>query len=365
MFLRSAVLPISVQPPKMPLTSLPTAEPLLSIQDRIRTLTGVKIIGSGSATPERRVANEDLARLGCDPEWIVQRTGIHCRHHVRPGQSTSDLAIEAGRRCLANAGVAPAEVDLIVIGTMTPDHYTPGAAPLTQAALGCRCPAMDLNAACSGFMYALVTGGHFIKSNTCRNVLVIGADVMSMTVDPEDKKTYPLFGDGAGAVLLTQDSSESAEHSGMLVFCLASLGELSSALVIPAGGSRMPITVEAVEQRMQFLRMDGRAVFKWAVRLIPWLTHEMISAAHMDLSDIDLFVFHQANRRILDSAMKDLAIPHEKVFVNLDEYGNTSAASIPISLDECLRGGRIRPGNRVFLCGYGAGLSWGACIFQF
>ena len=224
---------------------------------------------------------------------------------------------------------------------------------------------MDLNAACSGFMYSLVTGSQFIKSNTCKNVLVIGADVMSMTVDPTDRKTYPLFGDGAGAVLLTQDTSDAADHSGLLVYCLASMGELSSALVIPAGGSRLPVTPELVADRQHYLRMDGRAVFKWAVRLIPWLTQEMMTAAHLNLDDIDLFIFHQANRRILDSAVKDLNIPTEKVFVNLDEYGNTSAASIPISLDECLRAGRIQPGNRVFLCGYGAGLTWGACIFQF
>lgn len=342
--------------------------PQLTSQDRalIRTIRGVKIAATGSFAAEKRVLNEDLRALGYDADWIVQRTGILARHHVRPGQATSDLAIPAARRCLADAGIGPDEVDFIIVATMTPDHYTPSSSALVQAALGCRCPAIDVNAACSGFMYALIIGSQFVKTGCARNVLVIGADVMSMVVDPKDKKTYPLFGDGAGAALLTpdEDATES-ESCGILAYRLASEGELSHLLVVPAGGSRCPASREAVDNHQQFLKMEGQAVFKWAVRLIPEVTHTLLNYAGLQLVDIDLFILHQANRRILDSAIDYLGVPPEKVFMNLDEYGNTSAASIPLSLDEAIRAGRIHKGNRVLLCGFGAGLSWGACIFQF
>lgn len=335
-------------------------------RDLVRSIRGVKVAASGSFAAEKRVLNEDLRELGYDADWIVQRTGILARHHVLPGQATSDLAIEAAKRCLLDAGVGPDQVDLILVATMTPDHYTPSSAALVQAALGCNCPAIDLNAACSGYMYALVIGCQFVKTGCARKVLVIGADVMSMVVDPQDKKTYPLFGDGAGATLLTPDDEPSdGEGCGILAYRLASEGALSNLLVVPAGGSRKPICQEVVDRREQYLRMEGQAVFKWAVRLIPEVTAELLAHARLTLEDIDLFILHQANRRILDSANEYLRVPAEKLFMNLDEYGNTSAASIPISLDEALRAGRIAKGNRVLLLGFGAGLSWGACIYQF
>jgi 3-oxoacyl-[acyl-carrier-protein] synthase-3 len=335
-------------------------------KELIRTIRGVKISATGSFPAERRVRNEDLSELGCDAEWIVQRTGILARHHVLPGQATSDLAIPAAKRCLEDGGVAAHEVDLIIVATMTPDHFTPSSSALVQAALGCSCPAFDVNAACSGFMYALIIGSQFIKTGCARKVLVIGADVMSMVVDPLDKKTYPLFGDGAGAALLTPDEEAVGDEGcGILAYRLASEGALSNLLVVPAGGSRRPICQEALDRREQYLKMNGQAVFKWAVRLIPEVATELLSQARLTLDDIDLFIVHQANRRILDSAIEHLGVPPEKVFMNLDEYGNTSAASIPISLDEAMRAGRIVKGNRVVLCGFGAGLSWGACVFQF
>lgn len=332
----------------------------------VRELRGIKFAGTGSCAAENRVANEDLATLGYDSEWIIQRTGILARHHVSPGQATSDLAIAAAQRALQDAGMSASEIDFIFVATMTSDHYTPSSAALVQAALGCQCPAMDMNAACSGFMYALITACQFIKNRCCRNVLVIGADVMSMVVDPQDKKTYPLFGDGAGATVLSADVAGSGIGSrGILSYRLASEGDMAGLLVVPGGGSRMPPTKEMVEGRKQYLKMDGQPVFKWAVRLIPEVTYELLENTQLNLTDIDLFIFHQANRRILDAVVEQLEIPSEKVFMNLDEYGNTSAASIPISLDESIRQGRIQPGNRVLLCGFGAGLSWGGCIVQF
>jgi 3-oxoacyl-[acyl-carrier-protein] synthase-3 len=215
-------------------------------------------------------------------------------------------------------------------------------------------------------MYALIIGSQFIKTGCARRVLVIGADVMSMVVDPQDKKTYPLFGDGAGAALLMPDNNATERDGcGFLAYRLASEGALSSLLVVPGGGSRLPACHEMVEQRLQFLKMEGQAVFKWAVRLIPEVTAELLAHARLTIDDIDLVILHQANRRILDSANEHLRVPPEKLFMNLDEYGNTSAASIPISLDEAIRAGRIHQGSRVLLLGFGAGLSWGACIYQF
>jgi 3-oxoacyl-[acyl-carrier-protein] synthase-3 len=347
-------------------TVIPTVRSISQERVLNRTIRGVKIAGTGSFAAEKRVLNDDLRVLGYDADWIVQRTGILARHHVLPGQATSDLAIPAARKCLADAGVRPADVDFIIVATMTPDHYTPSSSSLVQAALGCKCPAIDVNAACSGFMYALIIGAQFVKTGCARNVLVIGADVMSMVVDPCDKKTYPLFGDGAGAALLTPDEDgPEGEGCGILAYLLASEGELSHLLVVPAGGSRCPASRAAVDGHQQFLKMEGQAVFKWAVRLIPEVTRTLLGHSGLSLSDIDLFIFHQANRRILDSAVEYLGVPPDRVFMNLDEYGNTSAASIPLSLDEAIRAGRAPKGSRVLLCGFGAGLSWGACIFQF
>ena len=346
----------------------------------VQSILGIKILGTGSYLPENRVANEDLAELGYDAEWIIQRTGIKARRHAFPGQSTSDLAFEAAQVCLKNSGVAPSEVDFIFVATMTPDHYTPSSASLLQASLGCQCPAVDMNGACSGFMYALITACQFLKTGCCKKVLVVGADVMSTVVDPEDKKTFPLFGDGAGAAILSLEnestktvvagangvpSQENNPSMGILAYCLGSEGELANLLVVPGCGSRLPATHQVLDERDNYLKMEGRAVFKWAVRLIPEVTNELLSAAGLTLDDIDLFIFHQANRRIIDSAVGALQIPLDKVLINVDEYGNTSAASIPISLDEALQQGRIQPGHRVLLCGFGAGLSSGACIWQF
>lgn len=344
-----------------------------------RKVMGIKFMGTGSYAPDNEVLNEDLAGLGFDADWIEQRTGILARRHAFENQATSDLAIAAAEKCIADAGVDPMDIDMILVATMTPDHYTPSTACLVQRHLGCEASAMDLNAACSGFMYAMITASQFVKSGASKLALVIGADKMSCVVDDRDMKTFPLFGDGAGAALLSMDESYAdteqngfAKESfgdkteqGILAFRLASVGELSHTLVVPGGGSRKPCSEETVANRDQFLKMEGKAVFKWAVRLIPGVIDSICAEAGLTKEDIDLFILHQANKRILDAAIDNVGIDPDKFFCNLQKYGNTSAASIPVALDEALKEGKIKPGHKVLLFGFGAGLSWGATVYQF
>lgn len=345
---------------------------------RMGNLKGVRIAGTGSYVPERIITNEDLAALGCDSDWIVRRTGILQRRHAEPGQATSDLCYEAALRCLENASVSVDEIDLILVATITPDHPTPSTACHLQRRLGAVAPAMDIGAACAGFMYALVTGAQFVSNGNARNVLVIGADLMSRTVDPEDKKTYPLFGDAAGAALLvpsTKDECQSSDcngaaadstvqSDGLLAYQLGSEGCGGEMLCIPAGGSRSPITTDGEDSVSRYLQMDGRGVFKWAVRVFDESAKDVLRAANVSSDQLSLVVLHQANQRIIDSAVSDLNVPPEKVFVNLDKYGNTSGASIPLALDEAARAGRLKEGELLLLCGFGAGLAWGTALLR-
>ncbi len=330
-----------------------------------KSLKGLKILGTGIATGSQKIDNSDLAALGCDSEWIVQRTGIQSRFRTGKGQAVSDMCIAAARKCIANANIDPNMIDLIVIGTMTPDHASPSTACLVQAALDCPAMAMDINAACSGFVYSLITASQFVSTGSAKCALVLGADMVSMITDPNDLKTFPLFGDGAGAVLVTADSNPDRDSaSGILDFHLAAEGKLGQSLLIPAGGSRMPFSQEALDNRMQYLKMDGKPVFKWAVRIIPEAVQGALDRTGMTLDDIDLVIPHQANIRIIDAAIETLGIPQEKVFVNVDRYGNTSAASIPIALHEAVEQGRIQKGSNVLMVGFGAGLTWGSCLFR-
>ncbi|KAA5539609.1 ketoacyl-ACP synthase III [Roseiconus nitratireducens] len=336
---------------------------------------GIKILGSGAFVPDNVVTNDDLAALGCDSEWIVRRTGILQRRHATDDQATSDLCYEAAVRCLADAGVSADEVDLILVGTITPDHFTPSTACHLQRRLGAFAAAMDVGAACAGFMYALTTGAQFIATGNAKRVLVIGADLMSRTVNPDDKKTYPLFGDGAGAVLIGPDES-AAERSGddladtdgqaagILSYQLGSEGCGGEMLCIPAGGTRLPLTEETRRDGLQYLRMDGRNVFKWAVRVFDESAKDVLQAAGIGPDDLSMVILHQANQRIIDSAVSDLGVPPEKVFVNLDRYGNTSGASIPLALDEAFKQGKIAAGDYVLLCGFGSGLAWGTALLR-
>ena len=330
-------------------------------RSRLATLTGVQVLATGAYLPATVVRNEDLTELGCDADWIIQRTGIRERRRAAADEATSDLAYEAAVRCLDNAGVASRDVDLILVATMTPDMFTPSSACTVQRRLGAVAPAMDINAACSGFIYALVTGMQFVKSGCNRRVLVIGSDVMSRIINPADKKTYPLFGDGAGAVLL----GPSGPSQGLLSYALGSEGDEGELLSMPAGGSREPLTAQSLREGRQYLRMDGRAVFKWAVRLINDVVGDVVRHAELMPEDLDLVVMHQANLRIIDAAVEGLGIDRDKVLVNLDRYGNTTAASVPIVLDEALSTGKIQRGAHILLNGFGAGLTWGAGVLRY
>ncbi len=332
---------------------------------RFGRAVGFRLAGIGGAVPDRVVTNADLVRLGCDPEWIVARSGIRERRHAPPEMATSDLAARACEAALAQAGVDRSRVDLLVLGTFTPDTCIPSTACLVQERLGLDAPAMDVTAACAGFAYALVTAANFVAAGSSRLALVVGADTKSRVVDPEDVKTWPLFGDGAGAVLLEATAADvDAPPRGLLSFSLGSDGRGAGLLVCPMGGSRRPATAEGLARREQFMRMDGRAVFKWAIRLAQENIREVVARAGLTLDAIDLFVLHQANARIIEGAREALSIPAERFALNIDRYGNTSSGSIPLAMDEAWRDGRIGPGSTVVVCGFGGGLAGGSAVWN-
>ncbi len=323
---------------------------------RVSSCLGFRVAATGSYLPEEIVTNEDLARLGCDSEWIHQRTGILERRRAADSQATSDLAYEAAIDCLQRAKIDPHEVDLVIVATITPDHFTPSTACILQHRLGCIAPAFDLNAACSGFVYALSTAAQFVANGAASNALVVGAEVMSRTVNPDDKKTYPLFGDGAGAVLLQPDKSKvpTEEMGGLVAYSLGSEGIGGPQLLIPGGGSRQPLTPESICAGQQFLEMDGRSVFKWAVRVIRESCRDVLQATGLEVEQIASWVLHQANIRIIDAAVEEFTIPPDRLIINLDRLGNTSAASVPLALHDAYLDGKIESDDLVMLCGFGA-----------
>lgn len=329
---------------------------------RFGRATGFRVAATGSAVPEQVVTNADLARLGCDPQWIEERSGIHERRHAAPEIATSDLAAAAARAALAHGHVDPAAIDLLVLGTFTPDMCIPSTACIVQEALGLHAAAMDVTAACAGFAYAVVTAAQFVAAGSSRTALVIGADTNSRVVDPDDIKTWPLFGDGAGAVILQADPA--AADRGLLAWSLGSDGRGAGLLACPMSGSRRPITPAGAERGEQFMQMDGRAVFKWAIRLAEDNVRQVVDRAGLSLDAIDLFVLHQANARIIEGARAALGIPEARMAINLDRYGNTSSGSIPLALDEAWRAGRVGPGSTVVICGFGGGLAWGSAVWR-
>ena len=332
---------------------------------RFGRAVGFRLAGVGSGVPDQVVTNADLARLGCDPEWILARSGIRERRHAPPEMATSDLAVLAGRRAIEQAARSPADVDLLVLGTFTPDMCIPSTACIVQESLGLDAPALDVTAACAGFAYSLVTAAQFVVAGTSRLPLVIGADTNSRVVDPEDIKTWPLFGDGAGAVLLEATGpTEPGREQGLLAFALGSDGRGAGLLACPMSGSRRPVSAEGMAERAQFMQMDGRAVFKWAIRLAEDSIAAVVSRAGLTLPQIDLFVLHQANARIIDGIRTALDIPSDKMAVNLDRYGNTSSGSIPLALDEVWRSGRVGPESTIVICGFGGGLAWGTAVWR-
>lgn len=333
----------------------------LHAEARTRTLTGVQILGTGHYVPDNVITNHDLQRThGFDHDWIVNRTGIHERRFALPHQATSDLAVHAANRCLKAAEVDPSEVDLLVVGTMTPDMSFPSAANLIQDRIKLNCPAFDLQAACAGFVYALVTAAQFVAAGTSRRALVIGADCNSRVINPADQKSFPLFGDGAGAVLLGPGSGE----QGMLAYQLGSDGSGGDLLNRPACGSRMPPSAEALDGNLQYLTMDGRAVFKWAVRILADSCQAVLAKAGRTIDDVRWFIPHQANVRIIHAASDVLGFHRDVVYKNLERFGNTSGGSIPIALDELVLEGQVRPGDLILTSGFGAGLNWGTALWH-
>ena len=314
------------------------------------------IIGIGSYLPERRLTNADLEQMvDTSDEWIVTRTGIRERRIVDPGQATSDLATNAARVALKRAGVSADEVDLLIVGTSVPDYLFPSTACITQANLGLSCPAVDVNAACSGFMYALQYGTAMVESERAETVLVVGADALSRVVDFTDRATCVLFGDGAGAVVLRE-----SDAPGVLSTVLGADGTGGDMLKVPGGGSKNPCSTEVAEQRLQYLQMNGSEVFKFAVRVIPTATLQALEQSNRTVDEVAWLVPHQANKRILDTVAERLGIDSARVYSNLEWTGNTSAASIPLALDELYTSGRLRPGDLLALVGFGGGLTWGA-----
>jgi 3-oxoacyl-[acyl-carrier-protein] synthase-3 len=332
-----------------------------SPRPRCRRLTGVRVLATGSYVPDAVVTNDHLhERLGFDSDWIVKRTGILERRHALPHQATSDLCYEAARRCIDNAGVKTSDIDLCLVATFTPDMSFPSTACLVQDQLKLNCPAMDLQAACAGFMYALITGAAYVASGVSEMALIIGGDANSRVVNPDDIKTYPLFGDGAGAVLLTRGRHD----QGILSYSLGADGSGGDLLSRPACGSRMPPNPELLQKGLHFMYMDGRAVFRWAVAIMCDTIQDVMKHSGMTTDQVNLYLPHQANIRIVNAAIDVLKIPRSKVYNNLERYGNTSAGSIPLVLDEAMQDGRIKPNDLVVLSGFGAGLAWGTALMR-
>lgn len=325
---------------------------------------GAVITGTGSALPEKRLTNEDLEKLvETNHEWIVQRTGITERRIAGPEETTASLATLAARRALDSAGVDAQDIDLIIVGTLTPEMQTPSTACIVQAQLGIRrhIGAFDLNAACSGFVYSLAVASQLIAAGAFKRVLVIGAETLSRIVDYTDRGTCILFGDGAGAVVLS--ASDDAQR-GVLAFELGADGSGGHFIHVPAGGSRSPATAATVAQRDHYLKMNGREVYKFAVTQMTHSLKGAMDSCGLTADSVRLVVPHQVNQRIIDSATEKMGFPKEKVFINIDKYGNTSAASVPIALDEACRQGRCGPGDYIIMVAFGAGLTWASATVR-
>ena len=325
-------------------------------------LRSVSITGVGSYVPDRVLTNAELERMvDTSDEWIRSRTGIRERRIAADDQATSDLAVAAARRALTSAGLTATDVDLIIVATITPDMLFPSTACLVQYKLGAtRAAAFDLEAACSGFVYALDVGAHFVQSHTYNTVLVIGAEKMSSVVDWTDRNTCVLFGDGAGAAVLQNRPSA----HGLLTTCLGSDGGKAKLLELPAGGSAVPTTAASVANRLHYLRMDGKETFKSAVNAMVSAANEALSRCGIPVSQLKCIIPHQANLRILNAVAERLNAREDQLFVNVDQYGNTSAASVAIALDEAVQQGRVLRGDLVLLVVFGAGLTWGAAVIE-
>lgn len=322
----------------------------------------VGISGIGSYVPEKVITNHDIAKIvDTSNEWIIERTGIQERRIVDEETATSDIASIAAERALQDAKLKPEDIDLIIVATATPDHSFPSTACLVQKKIGAsKAAAFDISVGCSGFVYALAVGEKFIKAGFYERVLIIGAETLSKIVDWQDRSTCILFGDGAGACVL----EKCEENTGILASELGSDGTNGKVLILPAGGSRQPASEDTVKNRLHSIKMEGREVFKFAVRVMDKTSKSVIEKANLRLEDIDFLVPHQANTRIIDAAAKKLKLEQGKIYVNLNKYGNMSSASIPVALEEAIKEKRIKKGDNVLLVAFGAGLTWASMIIK-
>ncbi len=321
----------------------------------------VGIVGLGSYVPERVVTNADLEKvLDTTDEWIRTRSGIIERRFAREDQATSDLAKIAAERALKDANLSPYDIDLIIVGTNSPDMLYPATACLVQDKIGAKnAAAFDLQAGCPGWIYAATVGAQFIKSGMYKNILVIGAEVITRMMDSTDRGTYVLFGDGAGATVLS-----TVENGGFISSELYADGSLAQYLTLPAGGSRKPFSEEVLKERTYFTKMDGQEVFKFSVREISRISKKVLDKANVPLESVDWFIPHQANLRIIKAGAQKLGIPMEKVVVTIDKFGNSSAASIPVALDKIYREGKLKNSDKVLMVSFGAGMTSGAIIME-
>ena len=332
----------------------------------LQPLCTSSIIGTGSYLPEKILTNDDLSKIvDTSDEWITTRTGIKERHIAADDQATSDLAAEAARRAMTAAGVTPEDIDLIVVATVTPDMFFPSTACFVQRKIGAtNAVCFDISAACSGFLYALQVARHFLNAGSRTTALVIGAEKLSSLVNWEDRNTCVLFGDGAGAVVIRAVDPDTDAPGRVLSTVMGSDGTLSDLLKVPGGGSALPITPENAASRPNTIHMEGRETFKHAVTRMCQASEQALEMAGLTKADIAMVIPHQANARIITAIADRLGLPEEKTFVNVDKYGNTSAATIPVALDEAHRQGRIKRGDIVLLVAFGGGFTWASSVLR-
>lgn len=325
----------------------------------------VTIAGTGSYLPEKVLSNADLeAMVDTSDEWITSRTGIRERRIAADGQSTSDLATEAAKRAMEDAGVVAEDIDLIIVATVSPDAFFPATACYVQKNIGAtNAMSFDISAACSGFLYGIQICRHFINTGHRKTALVIGAEKLSSMVDWEDRNTCILFGDGAGAAVLKRDDTGTAGRK-ILSSSLGSDGRQTDILHVPGGGSACPITPDNADQKLNTIRMQGREVYKYAVNAMRRAVETVLEQAGIEADDVDMLIPHQANLRIIEAITDRMGIPQEKTFINLDKYGNTSAAAVAIALDEANRSGAIKTGDNIVLVAFGAGLTWASTLVR-
>ena len=321
-----------------------------------------RILGTGHYLPSKVVTNKDLERtVDTSEAWIVSRTGIRQRHLAAEGEATSDMATRAAAHALEAARLTPADLDLIIVGTVTPDVHLPATAVLVQQKLGASCPGFDLAAACAGFIYGLSVADAYIRAGAAKHVLVVGVELLSRVVNWEDRSTCVLFGDGAGAVVLGPSDDETR---GIVSTHLYADGAQHEALWIPAGGTRKPITHEVIDAREHLVHMVGKDVFKYAVKGLVSACQTALEANGLTSDDIDWLIPHQANNRIIDAVLQRTEIPRERAFINIERTANTSSASVPIALDQAVRSGHIEARQTLLFCAFGGGFTWGSALVR-